>query len=180
MLMRTSFPLTVVGLCLLAFVSPVLAQSPATKRPPALKRLVDCRSIAAQLERLACYDKEVAAMDAAEARRDLVVMDREQVKKTRRTLFGLTLPNLGILGDDSDSDEEGTGRLDTTIKAATQNPAGKWILTLQDGGVWAQVDSRALQIDPRPGHDIKIRRAALGSYLANVKGQTAIRVQRVR
>jgi hypothetical protein len=132
-----------------------------------------------QAERLACFDREVAAIDAAEARKDLVVVDRQQLNKTRRTLFGLTLPNLSIFGDDN-PDQEGVVRLDSKIKAVGQTALGKWIFELEDGARWAQTDSRDLAISPKAGQEIKIRRAALGSYLANVNGQVAIRVQRIR
>ena len=155
------------------------AQQPPAERPAALSRVVQCRSIASTEERLACYDREVAAMDAAEASRELVVMDRQQIRRTRRSLFGLTIPNLGIFGDDNE-DEEEASRIESTVASASQNAAGKWVIELADGARWVQSDSRNLSIEPRRGHTIRIRRAAMGSYLANVNNQTAIRVRRLR
>lgn len=149
------------------------------ERPQALVRLVECRAIAAEAERLACYDREVAAVDAAAAARDLVVVDREDLRKTRRTLFGLTLPDLSVFGDDNE-DKESVGRLETTIKTVRQDPYGRWHFELADGALWSQIDSRELPIDPRAGQAIRIRRAAMGSFLANVNNQTAIRVRRER
>ncbi|HWH17929.1 MAG TPA: hypothetical protein VNT77_06275 [Allosphingosinicella sp.] len=140
---------------------------------------MDCRAIADESERLACYDREVAALDAAEARREVVMVDRQQLRETRRTLFGLTLPNLSVFGDDNE-DEEGVSQIEAKIRSAAQTPVGKWILTLDNGTRWVQTDSRNLAIYPQPGHAIKIRKAALGSYLANIAGQTAIRVERSR
>ena len=107
------------------------------------------------------------------------MVDRDQLRTTRRTLFGLTLPNLSIFGDDSQK-EEGVSRIETTIRGASQTPYRKWLLTLQDGAQWEQIDGRELSITPRAGHSIKIRRGAVGSYLANVQNKTAIRVRRVR
>lgn len=159
--------------------APATAQERDRPRSQALTELVECRTIAAPEERLACYDREVAALDAAEARKDVVVVDREQLRKTRRTLFGLTLPNLSIFGDDS-PDEEGVQRIETTIKSVDRRPRGKWIFQVEDGALWAQTDSRELPIDPEPGDKIAIRKAAMGSYLANINGQIAIRVERVR
>jgi hypothetical protein len=156
------------------------AQPIAQQRPALLNSLAACRALAEAAARLACFDRAAAAIDEAEKRKDLVVVDRDQLRKTRRTLFGLTLPNLSVFGDDS-PDEDGVQRIETTIKNLTQNGLGKWVFTLADqAGVWEQTDSRNLAIDPRPGHRIKIRRAALGSYLANVQDQTAIRVRRLR
>ncbi|HEX8402147.1 MAG TPA: hypothetical protein VF628_10635 [Allosphingosinicella sp.] len=159
--------------------APVMAQSGQQARPALLKDLVGCRSVADPASRLACFDRAASALDEAEKRKDLVVVDREQLRKTRRTLFGLTLPNLSVFGDDN-KDEEGVTRIETTLKGATQNGLGKWIFTLPDGAHWEQIDSRELANTPRPGHEIKIRRAAMGSYLANVQGQIAVRVRRMR
>lgn len=152
---------------------------PASERPAALTRLIDCRSVQGEAERLACYDREVAAFQTAEQNNELVVMDRQQVRRTRRTLFGLTLPDLNIFGDDN-PDQDGVSVLETTLRAASEDPNGKWILVLEDGARWRQIDSRTLPREPRGGHPIRIRRAAMGSYLANIDGQIAIRVRRER
>lgn len=155
-----------------------LPQVAEAQRPAALNRLTDCRAIAAPAERLACFDREVAAIDAAEARKDLIVVDREQVRKTKRSLFGLALPDLGVFGDASSDDS--TSAIEASIKRAWQAPDGKWRFELEDGARWAQIDGRNLTAEPDSGDPIKIRRAALGSYLANVNKQVAIRVRRVR
>ena len=158
-----------------------VAQAPKveTERPALLRNLAQCRSITEAQARLACFDRTAAAIDEAERTKDLVVVDREQLRKTRRTLFGLTLPNLSVFGDDS-PDQEGVERIESTIAKLSQNALGKWLFTLPDGATWEQIDSRNLSIDPQVGHSIKIRKAAMGSYLANVKDQIAIRVRRLR
>jgi hypothetical protein len=157
----------------------VSAQSSSSKRPEALNRLTACRTVAGAAERLSCYDREVAAIDRAEALKEIVVVDRQQIQRTRRSLFGLSLPDLNIFGND-DGDEQAVAELQSTIRSASQSPHGKWALTLQDGARWVQIDSKDLARDPRPGQPIRIKRAAMGSYLANIDGQVAIRVQRER
>ena len=171
--------IALVALVAFAAASPAAAQEEATERPQALTRVLDCRTVQSPQERLACYDREVAAMQQAEESRQLVVMDRQQVRRTRRTLFGLALPNLGLFGDDS-PDEEGVNEIQSTLRGAVQNPYGKWILTLEDGARWIQLDGREFGREPRAGHSIRIRRAAMGSYLANIDNQVAIRVRRER
>lgn len=160
------------------FGGTALAQAKSAERSPAFQRLVDCRAISDSAGRLACFDKEVATLDAAESSQNLVVMDRDQIKKTRRSLFGLTLPNLAVFGDDGQAEENRA--IESKIKSAWMNGNGKWNFELVDGARWVQTDSRNLNIEPRGGHDINIRKAALGSYLANVNKQVAIRVQRIR
>lgn len=147
--------------------------------PAMITRVSACRSIAAASERLACYDREVAAMAAAQANGDLVAMDRQQVRRTKRSLFGLALPDLGVFGD-SNSIEGDATTLETTIKSTWQNADGKWTFVLSEGGKWQQLDSRGFIVDPRAGHPIRIRRAAMGSYMANVNKQNAIRIRRVQ
>jgi hypothetical protein len=148
------------------------------ERPAVLSRVVQCRAIAAEAERLACYDREVAAMDQAASAGELVAMDRNQIRRTRRSLFGLTVPNLGVFGDDNE-DEEEASRIESTIRSASMNNNGRWVIELADGARWIQADSRGLNFPPRAGQPIRIRRAAMGSYLANVNNQTAIRVRRI-
>jgi hypothetical protein len=163
---------------LAAPLSSAAAPPAKRERPPIITRLVDCRAIASAAERLACYDREVAAVDQAVASDTLMVMDRQQVRKTRASLFGLTLPNLGIFSD-GEGDEEGIARIETTIKRVSTNPNGQWILELADGARWMQIDSRTMGADPRANDKIVIRKAAMGSYLANIGRATAIRVRRI-
>ena len=158
-------------------VAPAIAKAP--NRSAALDRLVACRTQTDAEARLACFDREAAALEQAEASGALVVVDREQIRRTRRSLFGLTLPNLSVFGDDSPS-AEGMTQIESTIKRISRTPYGKWIFELEDGARWGQIDSRDLAMDPKVGNTIKIRRASMGSYLANVQGQIAIGVERLR
>ena len=86
--------------------SPAFAPDITPKRPEVIERITACRTIAASAERLACFDREVAALEAAADAREIAVVDREQVRRTRRSLFGLRLPDLGIFGDDDDEGED--------------------------------------------------------------------------
>lgn len=152
-------------------------KGPPPPAPQAITRVVACSTIANPEQRLACFDKEVAAMNQAQRTGDLVAMDRQQVRKTRRSLFGLSLPDLGMFSDSENDD--GPSEIVTTIKAARQDSHGAWMIDLVEGGRWVQIDTRPFVIDPAPGQPIRIRRAALGSYLANVNKQVAVRVRRI-
>lgn len=156
------------------------AQQP---RATALVRVVECRTLTEPEERLACYDREVAALDSAEANKQVMVVDKEQVRKTRRSLFGLQLPDLGIFGgngETGDDDAEEVSRLEAKIKSASQSRYGQWSFELEDGARWTQTDDHQLGVEPKPGQMIVIKRAALGSYMASVNGQRSFRIQRIR
>lgn len=160
---------------LLPLACPVRAQSPSATRPEAFSKLVNCRTVADPIERLSCYDRELAAVDAAEKRRELVVTDRARVRETRRGLFGFTLPKLGLLGGDEDEVEE----IEAAALSASYNRDGGWTVRLAQGGTWTQTDGRPLALRPREGSKIRIRKGVLGSYMMSVDGQPGIRVRRV-
>jgi hypothetical protein len=143
--------------------------------PEVFTRLTACRDIADPGQRLACFDREVAALAQAQAAREIVVVDRAQVQETRRSLFGLEIPEVGRLF--------GEGREDAIEAAITHvafDQLGRATFQLDSGAVWRQTESRSLRHPPRPGARVRIRRGSLGSYLANVDGQPAIRVLRQR
>jgi hypothetical protein len=131
-------------------------------------------------ERLACYDRQVAALDAAEASREIAVVDRQQIRRTRRSLFGLTLPDLGVFGGDDDEGEEGAGvnEINSTVQSTGIGSDGRTVFRLADNSVWVQTDGRSGYA--RSGEPIRIRRAALGSFIANVNNRVGIRVVRQR
>jgi hypothetical protein len=94
-------------------------------------------------------------------------------------LFGLDLPRLSIFGGgEGDHDEEEITSIDSTVASAFQDGHGRWVVRLADGGTWAQTDNNVIALRPKPGHKIKIKRAALGSYMMNVNGQPGVRVKR--
>lgn len=168
--------LTIAAVCV-ALPAAAIAAPERTARPQAFQKMVDCRSLVEAAQRLTCYDREVAAVEAAEGRQDLVVIDRAKVRTARKTLFGLQVPDLGIFG--GEDDEEGVNRIEETIAAVRRGGDGRWTFRLSDGARWVQADSRDLPTDPQPGQSIAIRKAAVGSFLANVNKQIAIRVRRL-
>ena len=149
--------------------------------PPGFVRLVACQNIRDSVQRLACYDREVSTLSKANATGDLVVMDRQQIRKTRRSLFGLALPDLGVFGDSSSIGD--ASQLETTIKAAKQRGDGKWLFDLAEGGSWEQLDSNGFIVEPAAGQKVRVRRAMMNSYLMNVNppnNPKAITVVRIK
>ena len=173
-------PLILAGLLMLA-PTPLLAEPNATERPEVLSRLTACRAITDDRARLACFDTQVAALAAAEASREIAVVDRQQLRRTRRSLFGLNLPNLGIFGGDGDHDQnqEGITEINSTIRSTSSGADGRWQFALQDGAVWVQTDGRQPS-GIHAGNPVRIRRGPLGSYIANIGERPGIRVMRQR
>jgi hypothetical protein len=151
--------------------------APPLPKAPAVQKVIDCAKIAEATQRLACFDAAVAAMAQAESTGDLVTIDREQRRAARRQAFGLSLPSLAFLDRGEKPGE--ADNLTANIASAGRAPDGKWLITLEGGAVWRQIDENELNPAPRPGSVARIRKAALGSFFLNVDRQQAIRVHRI-
>ncbi len=191
-MVRKSFQKFPVTLSTAVFAAGCMIAAPAQAKddekkdaPPAIfQAVIDCKTIADPSARLACYDEKVAALETAEANKQVVVADREQIKKARRGLFGFSLPKIKLFGggDDDDEDEkEEFKELTTKIKSVRQNYRGLYIITIEEGdAVWEQTEKARRYVRAKAGDEIRIKRATLGSYKANINGGLAIRVRRVR
>ncbi len=177
--MRSNFhSLVLMGLMATVCAGTARAAPRPAATAAAVKAVTDCRAIADDAQRLACYDKTVAAMQAAQSAGDLMTIDRSQRKAVRRQTFGLTLPSLDIF----DRGEKGEGEDQITAKVARvgHDQDGHWLLTLDDGAVWDQTDDFELSHDPHPGSSVLIKRGTLGSFFLKVDGQEAIRARRIQ
>ena len=148
----------------------------APVRAPAVQSVINCQAITDNTQRLACFDSAVAGMAQAEDKGDLVTIDREQRRTVRRQAFGLILPSLAIF--DRGERPEDVDRITAKVKTASQAASGKWIIVLDDGAAWRQIDDNELYRSPHAGSVANIRKAALGSFFMNLDGQQAIRVHR--
>jgi hypothetical protein len=156
---------------------PVLAADPpAPARAAQLQQLLDCRKLADPTQRLACFDSAAGALDQAEAKGDVVVVDREQARKVRRQAFGFTLPSMSLFSR-GEKPEEITAA-DGVIASARKLNTGKWEVTLEDGARWMQVDLTDIPLDPKPGQKVRIKAAAMGSYVMSVNNQREVKVHR--
>lgn len=148
-------------------------------RPELFENLVRCRGMAEAAARLQCFDAAAAALDLAAQRHDVVVVDRAQVRESRRRLFGIALPRLPIFGGgDNGQDDEEVRSIDSTVASASQDGYGHWMVHLADGSFWVQTDDQPLALRPRPGQAVTVTRAALGSFMMRVNRQPGVRVRR--
>lgn len=161
----------------LAGPAAICAQAAPETRPALFSRLTDCRQLVDGAARLACYDAVTGELDRAEAKGDIVVVDREQARRVRSQAFGFSMPSLSLFerGEPREALETVTGRL----AVARKDGNGKWSVRLEDGAVWTQVDSAIVMFQPRPGMEVKVRRAALGSYMLSMNGRPGFRARRV-
>lgn len=174
---RTVIPAAIAMLALGIAAPPTLQAQDERPVPEVYAEVMKCRDVADGPARLACFDAAVAAMAQAREADDLMVISREEVRETRRGLFGLKLPSIKIFGGKGEDDGiESVKQLEATIAAVGQGRKG-FVFRLEDGAVWDQTDGAYIRT-PKPGDPIVIERAALGSYFARVNGGVSIRVKR--
>lgn len=156
--------------------SPSLAQIREQSAPPAVyQAVIDCEAMQDAAERLACFDRSVAALKTATRDRQVVVVDRGTMREARKGLFGLSLPRIKLFGGDDETEE--VTAIDSTIASVRMAPDGLPIFVLEDGARWKQTEGR--NVFAKSGHAIHIKRAAMGSFMANIAKRPGVRVIRL-
>lgn len=169
----------------IAIAAMVLLQAGSAGAQAASGNVVDgltrCRAIAADDQRLRCFDEAAAALEAAVKAKEIRVVDRQDIRKARRSLFGFALPRIPLLG--GDDEDEATQRefqeLNTTLASVRRLPSERMELRLAaDDGIWATTDP--MPFPPKPGRKVRIRKGSLGNYFINIEGERSVRGIRVR
>jgi hypothetical protein len=162
----------------LALAAAATAQKPHN-RPELFAKLIDCRGIADNVQRLACYDQSVEAIEEAEKKKDIVVVDRKEMRETRKSLFGFTLPRIGLFGGDKEDEKDEVREISSTVELARPTRGGDWSLRLaDDAGTWET--NSPLTVEPRAGDKVRIKKASMGSYLGSVGISRGVRFRRVQ
>ena len=135
-----------------------------------VRSLKTCRTITNDATRLSCYDNLT----------DNIVQDIAPTQSGRPydpvKDFGASS---AMLAKEEVGDQEAPF-IEAKITSARLFGYDQWIITLETGAVWKQVDNTMLVADPKPGATIKIRQAMLGSYIANVGKGKGFKVERIR
>ena len=171
--MRNSM-LLLAALALVADGSAAAARPVQAGTPAQVQRLMACRAITAADQRLACYDREAAAMSQAITNKDLFMVDKEKARAASRSLFGFSIPNFGGLFGNNDQ----IAQIDGTITRTGRNADGGWVITINDGSVWSQTDDWP-GFEARNGQKVIIKRGTLGSFWLSSPGKNGIKVKRV-
>jgi len=110
--------------CSLAHVA--RAQPPG--HPSEIANIYSCKSIAVPEDRLACYDKAVGRLEAAQARGDVVTVSKTEIENVERESFGFNIPSLPQLSklfgvgnkpDALSSDPDTFAQKDGAVKTST-------------------------------------------------------------
>jgi hypothetical protein len=159
-------------------LAPAAMAAPTDAQLPLVRGLAECQRQTEDAARLRCYDAAVAALTEATTSGKVVMVDREDVRKTRRSLFGFSLPKLPFFRGDNSSDDQ---QDELTAKIASFGPIGngKYRVKLEDGALWETTESSSAINDPDVGDTVLIKKGPLGSYMMRISGQRALRAKRV-
>lgn len=156
----------------LLLANPALAQD-RSAQDRYLDELRACQAITDDSARLACFDKSVGAIVAATQSGEVQVVEKEQLEKTRRGMFGFTLPKLGLFSGKDDLE-----LLRSTITRVKGIREG-WIITIEEGSVWQMSNVPSRLKAPQVGNPVEFKKASLGSYFIRIDGQMGVKGRRI-
>jgi hypothetical protein len=151
----------------------------ATAPSPLVTAIDRCRQITDPTQRLACYDSAAGALVTAAKSGAVAVVDQNEIRKARHSLFGFTLPRIPFFSGD-DTADEAQRQLDSTITSVQALNNGYYRIVIADNNaVWETSESNISFDVPRRGQKITIVRGALGNYFLRINGQVGVRGRRV-
>lgn len=177
------FIVLALGLALPAYADPLTA-------------LKTCATIDNDAARLACFDKEMIAIDsvaaqaakeravalAAKTKADVIRIEAERVAEASRVLqakkdsFGAEQ----LAATQRAKDQSDVKELDATIVEVLTNALGDFTLVLDNGQIWKQTESATLP-PVRNGDVVRIKKGLIGGFrLTFVKMGRTVSVRRFR
>lgn len=161
--------------------SPAPAADEEPTLPPELSQLAACKAIAEPQARLACFDTAANALLASAESGDVRIVNKDEARKVRRSLFGFSLPSIGLFGGGKDDGEdEAVELLETTVTGASRLSDGKVVFTIAEGdATWQTTETNMALRVPSAGDTVELKRAALGSYWVKFQRQRPVKGKRV-
>jgi len=165
---------------IIAGAGPAAAKDKNKPAPSPLVAAIDrCRQVSDSTQRLACYDAAANALVQAANSGAVAVVDQNEIRKARHSLFGFTLPKIPFFSGDETADEV-QKQLDSTITSVRSLANGYYRIVIADNNAeWETQDSSISFDPPRAGQKISIVRGPLGSYFLRINGQVGVRGRRV-
>jgi hypothetical protein len=138
-----------------------------------LGELLACRGIQASAARLACFDRESAALAAKPAPAAARSLDP-------RETFGLAPMTVAARAEAAAHAPKALDSLTVHIASVSKAADGREIFTLDNHQVWVQLLADGNWLEARPGERAEISRGWLGSYWLRLSSRRGFKVMRVR
>lgn len=150
-------------------VMAIVVSTPSTAQSgvAALDKMLGCRSVTSDPERLRCYDDATARVASARNSGALVALDRGRLEADKRQRFGLASPRVQPASDPL------SGVQQITLKISRVQPSsyGRYRIVLSNTSTWETAEP--VSYAPEAGAEITIRRAGFGGFRANLgKGRS--------
>lgn len=158
------------------------------KDSPLFGKILACRSLNDDVSRLHCFDENIKALDEANAHHDILVVDREAIAARQKQSFGFAPPTLALPKKENASPvskknqptDDVIHEITDKVSFVSQDNEGHWIIGFSNGARWQQIDDQTVANDPHIGSIVRLRKASLGSFVANIDKQSAIKMRRIR
>ena len=157
---------------------PGVAQQDKPAQVDHLAALRSCQGQTDPATRLACYDTAVAEVVSAAGSGQIKVIDQAEIKRTRRGLFGFSLPDLGIFG--GGDEEPDMDMLETSITSVRYSGSDAFTFQTKEGATWQVTNAPARLRQVRAGDEVVFKKASMGSYFIRIDGQIGIKGRRVQ
>lgn len=146
-----------------------------------------CAGLDDDMARLACYDDAVGRLKAAEEAGEVTTISKAEVEEVQRDAFGFSLPSLPKLamprfGSGDDKDDDGTiNSVTTGVTSIKKSKVNGLTVTLDNGQIWQQTDSRRVPYSKRKGVEAaEVKKASFGSFMMKLDDGPAFRVKRLK
>jgi hypothetical protein len=147
---------------------------------PAADHLAPLRACTGETDprlRLVCYDAAAAEVIAAADKGQLKIVDQAEIRRTRRGLFGFSLPDLGLFGGGDDAPD--MDMLETTITGVRYTGDDAFVFKTKEGATWQVLNAPSRLREVHSGDAVVFKKAAMGSYFIRIDGQIGVKGKRV-
>jgi hypothetical protein len=151
---------------LLALMLLVAADAAAAKLPEALE---PCVAMRRDSERLACFDRAVAAIESGKS---------DAAATSPESLFGSNA-EVAQSSAKSDSKHDELKQISGSVAYTRRGDDGMIVVTLDNGQVWRQQDAN-VTLTVEPGDPVTVVRASMGTFRITDKRGRSARFKRLR
>ncbi|HPF25271.1 MAG TPA: hypothetical protein P5528_02700 [Steroidobacteraceae bacterium] len=156
------------------------ANQPLRAAEPSVEAATRCRTIADGVARLSCYDRLFGVVVAAGTAVPATPTGATTIPANSEQGFGLTAEQREQRSRAPTDERRGElQELSAKVTNINQPRAGRFTITLDNGQVWQQRETDA-SIYIRPGDNVTIKKALLGSYLLVTEDRRSTKVERLK
>jgi hypothetical protein len=160
--------------CATVGIAAVVAAASPCMASGSLGALLACRSIEASAARLACFDRESAALAGQQSS-----VEPHAALNSRET-FGLAPMEVAARAEAVAHAPKPLDSMTAHVSSVARAADGREIFTLDNHQIWVQLVADGNWLDVRTGETVKISRGWLGSYRLSLPSRRGFKVTRVR